>query len=270
MAAPSKGGNPSRIEISVFAQAWRDTLERFDIVISDQVAATRDLRWLVQEGDAIEVVSLLKMTSSQATKIKDGLSDAQGRSLEALALALYKYSEQHDKGVSFNFYCDRLLALLKERAGDIGRNEVSAARIERFTNIAPPRRGRKPCRKKAGTTALVLAEAKANAVSIRELVEGEMRERGLNPGLDNDRDRFVQSLQALRITFTKQDLAIALSGDRVDDVLLGRMANFLFKDQYAGTLWTMDELEEIQDRYNVSDAFVMQSRQGSPKSRSRR
>jgi hypothetical protein len=266
VARKGKGGNSSRIEISIFAQAWKDTVEQFDIVISSLVAITWDLRWLGQEEDAIRPERRLKMTPSQVTKIKDGLSDAQGRSLEALALALYKYSKQHDNSASFDFYCDRLLALLKERAEDIGRNEVSSARMERFTNIASPRKGRKPCRKKE--TELALAEAKAS--SVRELVEDEMRERGLDPDHDHDRDRFLQSLKALRITFTKQDLAIALSGNRVEDVLLGRMANFLFKDRYVGILWTMDELQEIQDSYNASTAFVMQSRQGSPKSLSRR
>jgi hypothetical protein len=245
-----------RLELTVFAQAWRDTLGRYpDIVIADQIRIASQILWLEadEEGESTVQVTDLKMTPSQATSIKAGKTDAQGRSLEGLVLALYAYSQETGKD-AFSFYLERLSTLLNQRGQDLIRGEISPERQEILLNVV---KNRRPSEAPEFSRDLILkveaelqglpAVPKPVALTIRELLESEFVARGLRPDQPEDRQRFVAACQALGMRISVDDVDAALDGKYVNKTLLGRLRNVIIKDRMTGQLWALEELEHIRD-----------------------
>lgn len=245
----------SRLELTVFAQAWRDTLALYpDIVIADQIRIASQILWLEADdaGETVNQVTDLKMTPSQATSIKSGKTDAQGRSLEGLVLALYSYSQETGED-AFGFYLERLAALLKQRGQDLVRGVISPERQENLLGIfKTPKRAEeqefsRDLISRVEATLQSLPAARSFSLTIRELLESEFVARGLHPEQPEDRQRFVAACQALGMRISVEDVDAALNGDHVNGTLLGKIRNVIIKDRMTGQLWSSEELEQIRD-----------------------
>ncbi len=245
----------SRLELTVFAQAWRDTLDHYpDIVIADQIRIASQILWLEvdEAGTAIKPVTDLKMTASQASNIKMGKTDVQGRTLEGLILGLYSYSQEAGKD-AFGFYLDRLAALLKQRGQDVVSGTVSPERQEIFLNIILKKKGKDQgfsldlIERAAATLQGLPAAQRAFSFTVSDLLESEFVARGLRPDHPEDRQRFVAACQALGMRISIEDVDVALRGDCVSEILLGKLRNVMIKDRATGQLWSFEELKEIRD-----------------------
>lgn len=246
----------SRLELTVFAQAWRDTLSRFPgIVIAEQIRIASQILWLEldEAGDTVSQVTDLKMTPSQATSIKGGKTDAQGRSLEGLALALYLYSQETGQD-AFGFYLERVAALLNQRGQDLLKGSITPERRKAFLDVV---KGRKPtAASESPLTRSSISKIKERvndlltppSLGIRDLLEQELVARGLRPDELEDRERFVSACQGLGMKISTDDVDSVFDGQQIDDILLGRLRNVIIKDRSTGQLWSFEELAQIRDQ----------------------
>lgn len=247
---------PSRLELTVFAQAWRDTLAQFPgIVIAEQIRIASQILWLEldEDGDTVTQVTDLKMTPSQATSIKGGKTDAQGRSLEGLVLALYQYSQETGQD-AFGFYLERLSVLLNQRGQDLLNRSITPGRRKAFLEAT---KGRKPA---AAIPEHPLTRSSISKIKdrvddllppassgIRDLLEKELLARGLRPDEPEDRERFVSACQGLGMNISLDDVNSVFDGQHIDDILLGRLRNVIIQNRMTGQLWSFEELEQIRD-----------------------
>jgi len=251
--------NKSRLELTVFAQAWRDTLGQYPgIVIADQIRIASQVLWLEADeaGESVVQTTDLKMTPSQASSIKSGKTDAQGRSLEGLVLALYIYSQETGQD-AFNFYLERLSTLLNQRGQNLAKGVISAERQKNLLSVVKPREQKE---QEFSRTLIRQVEAKLQGLpatlkpassAIRNLLESEFVARGLRPDDAGDRQRFVAACQGLGMRISVEDVDDALNGKQVSEVLLGKLRNVIIRNRVTGQLWSYEELEQIQNSGNL-------------------
>lgn len=247
----------SRIELTVFAQAWRDTLGQFPgIVIAEQIRIASQILWLEVDdaGESVSEVTDLKMTPSQATSIKGGKTDAQGRSLEGLVLGLYLYSQETGQD-AFGFYLKRLSELLNQRGQDLLKGAIRPERRQVLLDVV---KRRKPTEDLPRSLVLKIKDrvnelppspsSSPSSLALRGLLESELVARGLRPDQREDRERFAAACQGLGMRISVGDVDAALNGQRISDTLLGKLRNVLIKNRTTGQLWSFEELEQIRDQ----------------------
>lgn len=214
-----------RRELTVFAQAWRNTLAKFpEIVASEQVRIASSLLWLEidQNGNCAKSTDL-RMTRSQASSIRSGKKDAQGRSLEGLAIALFLHSQ-----AALDFYLQQLSTLISQRGEDFQRGAIAPERQQILVEIVAQR-----------------SNIQAPVLTIKKLLEHEFIRRGLNPNRREDRERLVLAYQVLGATLSVANIDAAMAGS-VEDELLCRLQQILVRVPATGTLWTIEDLLQVK------------------------
>lgn len=235
------------VELTVFAQAWRETLEQFPgIVVSRQVHWANEIRWLMIEDDGrISPSCELKMTVSQASGIKNGRQDTRTRTMEGLLLALILHSMRTGEQ-AFEFCMERMSELLRQRAEDHLCKTISPQRYDALSGDSSPELITSGDLRRAEQALRALVPTRTT-VTIGDLLRDEFIARGLQSDLADHRQRFVDSARALGIGLSIKDVEDILAGKPVSDVVLGRLQNVIPKDRFSGDRYSFEELLRIRN-----------------------